>query len=339
MSDSTILIVGAGAIGGTIGAHLVRSGERVVFVDSAHDHVAAMRAEGISVTGPIAEFNIPVTAMCPEELDGQYRRVLLCVKAQDTESAAKMLAPHLAPDGYIVSVQNGLNEDIIAAVVGVERTVGCFVNFGADYLSPGVIQYSGHGAVIVGEVTGAVTDRVRALHRLFSAFDERARLSDNIFGYLWSKEAYGALLFATALTDESIADCLALQRFQQLFISLAREVLGVATRRKIKCESFDGFSPESFLPGSTNEQAAYSLSGLVEHNRRSVKTHSGIWRDLAIRKRRTEVDAQLGAVVREAKACGLNVPITARLIQLIHEVEAGSRLRGLDSLAALAEMA
>lgn len=317
----------------------MRSGERVVFVDSAHDHVAAMRAEGLSITGPIAEFRVPATAICPEELDGQYRRILLCVKAQDTESATKVLAPHLAPDGYIVSVQNGLNESTIGAIVGIERTIGCFVNFGADYLSPGVIQYSGYGAVIVGEVTGAITDRLRVLHRLFAAFDERAKMSDNIFGYLWSKEAYGALLFATALTDESIADCLALERFRQLFISLAREVLGVATSRNIKCETFDGFSPESFLPGSTDEQAASSLSELVEHNRRSVKTHSGIWRDLAIRKRRTEVDAQLGAIVREADGCGLKVPITARLIQLVHEVEAGSRQRGLSSLAALAEMA
>ena len=317
----------------------MRIGERVVFVDSAHDHVAAMRAEGISITGPIAEFRVPVTAICPDQLDGPYRRVLLCVKAQDTESATKMLAPHLAPDGYIVSVQNGLNENIIATIVGVERTIGCFVNFGADYLSPGIIQYSGHGAVIVGEVTGVITDRLRTLHQLFTTFDERARLSDNIFGYLWSKEAYGALLFATALTDESIADCLALQRFQKLFISLAREVLHVATSRNIKCEPFDGFSPDSFLSGSTDEQAAHSLSELVEHNRRSVKTHSGIWRDLAIRKRRTEIDAQLGAVVREADACGLKVPITVRLIQLIHEVETGSRQRGLSTLAALAETA
>lgn len=334
MIASDILIVGAGAIGGTIGAHLVRAGHRVTFIERAHDHVAKMRAAGMSITGPLAKFAVAVDARLPDELEGEYGQVLLCVKAQDTAAATNMIAPHLADDGYIVSVQNGLNELEIAAIVGMQRTVGCFVNFGADYVSPGVIQYSGRGAVVVGETTGAVTDRVRALHRLFAVFDERARITENIWGYLWSKEAYGAMLFATALTNESIADCLAMDRYRTLFISLAREVLGVAAAKGIQCEAFDGFHPEAFLMESA--AAASSLSQLVEHNRRSAKTHSGIWRDIAVRKRRTEVEAQLGAVVREAEALGIETPITARLIELIHEIESGTRVQAVSSLEELA---
>jgi 2-dehydropantoate 2-reductase len=339
MSDSAILIVGAGAIGGTIGGFLARAGHRVILVDRARDHVVTMREAGLSITGPVASFRVAVQALLPEELDGQYERVLLCVKAQDTEAATKAVAPHVAPDGYVVSVQNGLNELVIASIVGARRTVGCFVNFGADYISPGVVHYGGRGTVVLGETTGEVTDRVRALQRLFATFDERARLTENIWGFLWSKEAYGALLFATALTNESIADCLALRRYQELFISLAREVLRVAAAKGVRCEPFDGFQPEAFSIGSTDEEAAASLARLVEHNRRSAKTHSGIWRDLAVRKRPTEVDAQLGAVVREAEACGMATPITARLIQLIHEIESGVREQSLGSLDALADAA
>jgi 2-dehydropantoate 2-reductase len=339
MSESATVIVGAGAIGGTIGASLVRAGHPVLFVDRAHDHVMRMREAGMSITGPLAQFRVPVTARLPGELDGRYERVLLCVKAQDTEDATRMIAPHLAQDGYIVSVQNGLNELVIARIVSAQRTVGCFVNFGADYLSPGEIQYSGHGAVVVGEITGAITDRIRCVRRLLSAFDEQASITENIWGYLWSKEAYGALLFATSLTNESIADCLALDRYRKLFISLAREVLGVAAAKGIRCESFDGFEPDAFLIRNTDQPAAASLVRLVEHNRRSAKTHSGIWRDLAVRKRRTEVDAQLGAVVREAEALGIEVPMTVRLIELIHEVESGARLQDISSLEALANAA
>lgn len=339
MSDSGTLIVGAGAIGGTIGAHLVRGGHRVVFVERAHEHVVRMREAGLAITGPLAEFKVPVSVSLPEDLEGRYDRILLCVKAQDTRAATRSIAPHLAPGGYIVSVQNGLNELDIAAIVGAERTIGCFVNFGADYLSPGVVQFSGRGAAVLGEVTGEMTERLRALRRLFSVFDERARLTDNIWGFLWSKEAYGALLFATALTNESIADCLALPRYRKLFISLTREVLNVAAVKDIRCEPFDGFQPEAFSSKSTDEEAAGSLDRLVEHNRRSVKTHSGIWRDLAIRKRCTEVDAQLGAVVREARACGIETPITVRLIELIHEIESGARPLGLGSLDALTDVA
>ena len=339
MGDSGILIVGAGAMGGTIGAHLARDGQKVIFVERARDHVARMRETGLAITGPLAQFTVPVLVSSPEDLRGEYERILLCVKAQDTKAATQSIAPHLAPGGYIVSVQNGLNELDIAEIVGPERTIGCFVNFGADYLSPGVVQYSGRGAAVLGEVNGAMTERVRALHRLFCIFDERTRLTDNIWGFLWSKEAYGALLFATALTNESIADCLALPRHRKLFISLAREVLSVAAVKGIRCEPFDGFDPRAFAGTSTDEEALDSLDRLVEHNRRSVKTHSGIWRDLAIRKRRTEVDAQLGVVVREAEACGIRTPITVRLIELIHEIESGDRPLGLGSLDALTEMA
>lgn len=339
MSDSAILIVGAGAIGGTIGAHLVRDGHRVIFVESAHEHVVKMCETGLAITGPIADFKVPVIVSSPQDLHGLYDRILLCVKAQDTIAATRSIAAHLTPGGYIASVQNGLNELDIAEIVGPERTVGCFVNFGADYLSPGVVQYSGHGAVVVGEINGAMTDRIRALHRLFRIFDERAVLTDNIWGYLWSKEAYGGLLFATALTNESIADCLAMPRYRKLFIALGREVINVAAVKGIRCEPFDGFQPQAFSSKSSDAEAAESLDLLVAHNRRSVKTHSGIWRDLAVRKRRTEVDAQLGAVVREAQGSGIETPITARLIELIHEIETGARPLGLESLDALTDMA
>jgi 2-dehydropantoate 2-reductase len=337
MSNSAILIVGAGAMGGTIGAHLVRSGHEVVFVDRVADHVARMREVGLTITGPLAKFKVPVKAKTPEELDEQYARVLLCVKAQDTDAATKMLAPHLAPDGFIVSVQNGLNEYAIASIVGEQRTIGCFVNFGADYLSPGVIHYAGHGAVVVGEINGTVTDRVRALRRLFLAFDKQAHVTDNIWGFLWSKEAYGALLFATALTNESIADCLAMARYQKLFTALARQVMTVAAAKHVRCEPFDGFQPAAFAPDGTDEEAADSLAKLVAHNRRSAKSHSGIWRDLAVRKRRTEVDVQLGVVVQEARVCGIEVPLVERLIDLIHEIENGTRPQDIGSLEALAE--
>ena len=76
------------------------------------------------------------------------------MKAHDTEAAIDALAPFVADDGYVVSLQNGLNEQVIAERIGEQRTIGAFVNFGADYLSPGVVHYAGHGAVVVGELDG-----------------------------------------------------------------------------------------------------------------------------------------------------------------------------------------
>ena len=164
----------------------------------------------------------------PGDVKGKFETIFLCTKAPDTASATDALAPHLADDGYVVSLQNGLNEQVIAAKIGEARTIGAFINFGADYLSPGVVTYAGRGAVVVGELDGRKTPRIENLHRLLKKFDDRAVLTANIWGYLWSKLAYGALLFATALTNDSIADVLASPRHRALLIALAREVEAVA---------------------------------------------------------------------------------------------------------------
>ncbi len=332
-----ILIWGAGAIGGTVGAYLQRAGDPVHFVDRAGDHVAALNRDGLQITGPIEEFRVRAPASLPGDLKGRFDTIFLCTKAPDTASATEALAPHLADDGCVVSLQNGLNEQAIAERIGARRTVGAFINFGADYLSPGVVTYAGRGAVVIGELDGKPTPRIQHLHGLLRKFDGRAVLTANIWGYLWSKLAYGALLFATALTDDSIADVLAAPKYRALLIALAREVEKVGVTSGVKLESFDGFDPTAFLPGATTAAANASLDALVAFNRRSAKTHSGIWRDLAVRKRKTEVDFQMGPIVATGAKHSVPTPITARLIALIHDIEEGRRPLAWSTLDALAE--
>src|SRR4029078_12730387 len=93
----------------------------------------------------------------------------------------------------------------------------------------------------------------------WSDFDARATVTPNIWGYLWGKEAYGAMLFATALTNESIADALALPAYRDLYIALAREILAVAAARGVTPEAFDGFDPAAYLPTAPQGAAARSL--------------------------------------------------------------------------------
>ena len=323
--SSPILIWGAGAIGGTLGAAFLRAGRRVVFVDSAADHVAAINARGLAIAGPIFEDMVHAPAFLPDDLDGVFDTVFLCVKAHHTQAAAIALAPHVAPNGCVVSAQNGLNELVIADIVGPDRTVGCFVNFGADYLEPGLVHYSGHGAVVVGELDGATTPRIEALHAMLADFEPKAVLTDNILGYLWGKLVYGALLFATALTDDSIADVLAASAHRPILTRLAREVAAVANAAGIRPEPFDGFDPRAFLPSASSETTTRSFDDMVAHNRRSTKSHSGIWRDLAVRKRKTEVDAQLGPIAEFGARHGVPTPFTLGLVAMIHEIEDGRR--------------
>lgn len=329
------LVWGAGAIGGTLGAYLARAGHDVTFVDTAADHVEAINRDGLRITGPIETFTVRVPAHTPQSITGTWQEIVLATKAHHTDAAMRALAPHLAADGYVVSAQNGLNEIAIADVVGATRTVGSFVNFGADYLEPGIVHFGGRGAVVVGEIDGTMRPRVEAIRDAWRALDPRALATANIWGYLWGKEAYGAMLFATALTNQSIADALAEPRWQPVFVALAREMLAVAAARGVAPEAFDGFDPNAYAPSAPAGAAEASLDALVAHNRRSAKTHSGVWRDLAVRKRPTEVDAQLGVAVSLGDAAGMPTPLTTRLVSLIHEIERGERPQGDDALDVL----
>lgn len=331
-----ILIWGAGAIGGTVGAYFVKAGVPVVFVDRDADHVAAIRARGLSIEGPIAQFIVQAPAFEPHEATGVYSRVLLCVKAQDTGAAARQLSPHLARDGYVASFQNGLNEFEIAEIVGAARTMGAFLNFGADYMGPGVVQFSGRGAVVIGEIDGTLTPRARELHALMRHFEPDAELTEHILGHLWGKLGYGALLFATALTNASICDSFAALGARPLLRAIAGEATQVADKLDIAAKGSNGYEPSAFQPSATAAMADVSFDAMFAHNAKSAKTHSGIWRDLAVRKRRTEADAQLGPIVSFGAKVGVATPATQALIAMVHEIEDGRRPLAWANLAELA---
>ena len=105
-----VTIVGAGAIGGTVGAYLARAGHDVLMVDAAADHVAAMQRDGLEIQAFDETFRTPLEAATPDGLEGPLELVLLAVKAQHTEDAVARLARLLAVDGTVVSLQNGLCE-------------------------------------------------------------------------------------------------------------------------------------------------------------------------------------------------------------------------------------
>lgn len=337
MSGEPLVIWGAGAIGGTIGAYLVRAEIEVLFVDQAKDHVDAINRSGLAIEGPIENFAVPAHAVTPDTLRGTYSAIWLCTKAQHTADAAREIAPHLAPRGHVLSLQNGLNELAIAEVVGREATLGAFINFGADYLGPGRILYGGRGAVVVGELDGAETERLAETHRFLSLFDAAAITTPDIWGYLWGKLGYGALLFATALTDDSIAEVLDMPEYRPVLTALACEMTMLADAQGVIPRGFNGYDPAVFRGGAETADVDASFDAMVAHNRKSAKSHSGIWRDLAVRKRKTEVDPQLTSPIVVAEEAGLAMPLTRKLVTLVQDIEEGRRPLALETLDALRE--
>ena len=333
-----VLVWGAGAIGGTVAAYAVRAGHDVTLVDANAAHVAAIREDGLRIEGPIEAFAVRAPAFTPAEATGTWEAILLCVKAHHTEAALDDLEAHLAPDGWVASLQIGLNERAIAARIVKDRTVGAFVNFSADVLEPGRIHFGGRGAFVLGELDGRTSERLTRLHEFVRAFDPDAIISDNLWGYLWGKMGYGIMLFAQALTNASIVEALEAPDAQPVHTALAAEILAAADAEGVTAMGFNGFDPEAFGSDGTPEARTASFEAMIAFNRRSAKTHSGVWRDLAVHKRKTEVDAQYGPILDIAARHGIPMPLTTRLTELMHEIEDGVRPLDWANLLELAAL-
>lgn len=333
-----VLIWGAGAIGGILGAYWARAGVPVLMVDIVSEHVAACATVGLSIEGPVEAFTQVVPCVTPDQVSGTYSRIVLAVKAQATEAALTALAPHLAEDGFVLSAQNGLNERVIAQHVGADRTMGAFVNYGADWVADGRILFGNRGAVVVGEIDGSVRDRTQDIFHLLQIFEPDAVLTDDIWAYLWGKLGYGAMLFATALTSDSMTENFADPARAPALMGLAREVMRTAVAEGVTPKPFNGFEPSAFMPDADAFASLQSLANLAEFNANTAKTHTGIYRDLAVRKRKTEVDPQVGTVAEIAAGHGIDTPLLRRLVALIHDIEDGRRDMSADTFHELTKV-
>ncbi len=336
--DEPVLIWGAGAIGGLLGAYWARAGVPVLMVDIVPEHVVACAGVGLTVEGPVEDFIQVVPCVTPDQLSGKYRRVVLAVKAHATEDALTQLLPHLAEDGYVLSAQNGLNEHVIARHAGVDRTMGAFVNYGADWTGPGRILFGNRGAVVVGEIDGSVRPRTTEMFDLLQIFEPDAVLTEDIWGYLWGKLGYGAMLFATALTSDSMTSNFADPARGPALIGLAREVMLTALAEGVAPKPFNGFEPGAFMPDAGEAAALASVADLAAFNATTAKSHSGIYRDLAVRKRRTEVNPQVGVVAGIAASHGIKTPLLTRLVELINDIEDGRREMSVETFHELTKV-
>ena len=319
------VIVGAGAIGGTLGHHLARAGHPVTVVDADPEHVRRIDADGLVLVRGAERSTARVARALtpdPDEQALRVERVLLAVKAQATGPALEWIAPRLADDGFVVSLQNGLIEDEIAQRIGRDRTVGAFVNLFADVIGPGEIRDGGPGALVVGELDGRDSQRVREVVADLQAWGP-ARATGNVSGYLWSKLGFGAMLVATALADAPMAELI--HRHRPVMHALAAEIYAVAAAEGVTPEPFDAFEP---LPYAGDDDAAKerATDALVAWLRTQAKDRSGIWRDIAVRRRPTEVPTHYRPVLAAAARHGIPVPGLERLVAQIGELEAGAAM-------------
>jgi 2-dehydropantoate 2-reductase len=347
-----VTIIGAGAIGGLVGGHMLRAGHDVTLVDRWAEHVASMNRDGLFVDGIRGDFRLPARAITPDALQGPLEAVIIAVKSMDTESAARLVSPHLGPDGFVVSLQNGLHEPVIAGLLdaagldGRARVVGAIPNFGCGQIGPGHLEFVHEGPIQLGELDGKPSKRVVELASMLAALTQ-VEISSNIWGQIWSKEVYNNQVVCSALANAPLSETLATPRIARLAGALVREAVAVAHAEGVTLEAFRFFTPEFYDPKTPAEterlvahigEAAWLLRK-DQQNRTHVfkKRGSGTWWDIKVRKRKSEVAWRNGRIVERGRAAGVDVRLTEKLCSMIYEIEAGTRdfsLANYDELEA-----
>ncbi len=329
-------VFGTGAIGGILGGFCHIAGHDVLLIDKADEHVDAINQNGLLITGIKGEFRVLAGAVTPEQMGGHFDLIFLCVKSQDTVESMKVMLPHLNNNSYVVSMQNGLNEEIIAEFIGRDKTVGCLVDWGADYEGPGHIQYGGEGPMRLGMLDGNTGKEITDIQAILN-HTAPTYISENILGYLWSKLIWGGFFVGNALGNASCVEMLSDRANSYILKALFREGTLVAQRAGIKLEALTehDFDPIELLD-SKDVYAAFAK--MADSFRGHLKTHSGPWRDIAIRRRPTEADFIIGVIVSRGEALGMETPLNSRLLSMIKEVERGERKQNDSNLLELGSL-
>ena len=332
-----LTVYGAGAIGGMLAAYLAHSGHDVTLTDPDDDYLEAVRASGgLRVAGGMSLRATP-RMITSSNLSDPLPVVLLAVKGPHTGPALARIAPLLAGDGYVASFQNGLAALQVAEAVGPERAMAACFTFGALVREPGHIESTGPGEFYLGEVGDTPSRRAGTLRDALAGL-HRAELTGNIIGHLWAKLAVAAAWAAATLSGADVDQVLADPRYQPAVGGIVGEVARVAAADGARCEqTADGFDPKVFAAEVPDPLAAGRCwrAQLAYWAGRPDK-RTGIWRDLAVRRRPSEVLPLYGPVLERAQRHRVAAPGLARMVSLYRAVESGASQPGwwcLDEFA------
>jgi len=333
--SSRLLFIGAGAIGSYLGGFLSRAGHDVTLVDPWPEQVEAIRRRGLTVTGPHEPFEARPAALHVHEaqrLAADFDVAFVALKAYDTAWATHMAVPRLGPAGYVVSAQNCWNDPTVAAIAGPDRSVGLVMSKIAVALwEPGHVERgaekgsgSGHDVFRAGEHDGRITTRVEALATMLSVIDG-ARATDNLWGERWSKLCANAMGNPVqAMTGLGSLEIAALPRGREITIRLASESARVGLQAGYRIPKFGGAEAKTWAAADDGAVYAELDAMLVPKDGSGRNWRASMAQDVA-KGRRTEIEQMNGHVVARGVELGVPTPLSAAVVSLVREIDAGTR--------------
>ena len=333
-------ILGAGALGIIIGALMTKNGKQVDLIDSYQENVDALNADGARVTGNL-ELHWPVTALTPQEMKGEYDLILLLTKQTANEMALPRLLPHLHPDSIVCTLQNGIPEDGVAAIIGRERTIGGAVGFGATWLRPGVSELTSTLEAVekfafeIGELDGVVRPRLETVKEILSAAGGTAILT-NLMGIRWTKLLMNATFSGmSAALGCSFRDLLADEKAMTCIAHIADETIKVCHGKGYRMVEMQGADMEFLELGSKAD-----IAGKMDFYRKVWGRHNNkasMLQDLE-KGNNTEIDHINGVVCRSGRECDIATPFNDKVVEIVKQAEARRTVTDFGNLARFDEI-
>ena len=325
-NDLSLLVAGVGAVGGITAALLRKKGYDVEVVCKYDDYASLIINDGLEVKGAAGDYKVKMPAYSSvNQITERKDVIFLATKATDMIEAAKAILPVLKEKGHLVSLQNGLCEDELAQIVGSERIIGCVVGWGATMELRGKLFMSSRGDFILGYPNRKPDEFIESLAEIMSAIVP-VRTTDNILGHLYSKLIINSCITPLgAICGLFLGRMLFRKKARKIFIEIIREAITVADKMKIEVEVFGGkLNFYNFLKGegTLGKIKRHITLMVVGFKYRKLKSSS---LQSIERGKPTEIEYLNGYIVRNGLALGVPVPLNTAIVNMIHEIEKGTR--------------
>ena len=315
-------IYGAGSLGTILGAFISKAGGKIELINRNKAHVEALKKSGAKVTGTL-NFTQKVDACTVDEMSGIYDIIFLMTKQQHNAEVVAFLKGFLAPDGVIVTLQNGLPELEISNIVGEDRVLGCTVAWGATMLEPGVCELTSAPDSLTFSL-GSISkkknvhfDEVKSLLEMMGPVE----VDENFIGTRWSKLLINASFSGmSAVLGCTFGEAAGDRNSRKIVQALIKECIDVCDRAGIKIEPIQGKDVVKLLDYHGPVKKAISFAIIPLAIRKHALLKASMLQDIEHGKK-TEVDAINGVVSAYGRKTGVPTPMNDKVVEIIHGIE------------------
>ena len=328
-----VAIYGAGSLGTILGAFISKAGEPIELINRNKAHIAALKEKVAQVVATMT-FTQPVVAYTPDEMSGTYDILFLMTKQQHNAEVVQMLKGFLAPDGVLVTFQNGLPEVQIAEVMGEERVLGCTVAWGATMQSPGVCELTSEPDALSFSLGAISKQRSKHFAKVKELLERMGTVDveENFLGTRWSKllinAAYSGM---SAVLGCTFGEAAGPKESRRIVQALIKECIDVCQVAGIRIEPLEGKDIVKLVNYTNALKRAFSFFIIPIAIRKHAKLKASMLQDLE-KGKLTEVDAINGAVSEYGRKVGFPTPVNDKVVEIIHRIERGELKPSFDNL-------